>query len=52
MKMMKISIAAAAACLLTTSAYALKTEDRNLQGNYQVDYLKTPGEANTTGKLA
>jgi hypothetical protein len=51
MKMMKISIAAAAACLLTTSAYALKTEDRNLQGNYQVDYLKTPGEVNSLGEM-
>ncbi|MDD2265389.1 OprD family outer membrane porin [Sulfuricurvum sp.] len=47
MKMMKISMAAAAACLLTTSAYALKTEDRVLKDNYQVEYTKAPGDVNS-----
>ncbi|WP_324792079.1 OprD family outer membrane porin [Sulfuricurvum sp.] len=51
MKMMKISMAAAAACLLTTSAYALKTEDRVLKGNMQVEYTKVPGEVNTLGEM-
>ncbi|MDD2369036.1 MAG: OprD family outer membrane porin [Sulfuricurvum sp.] len=51
MKMMKISMAAAAACLLTTSAYALKTEDRVLKGNMQVEYTKVPGDVNSIQEM-
>jgi hypothetical protein len=51
MKMMKISIAAAAACLLTTSAYALKTEDRVLKANGQIEYTKVPGDVNSLGEM-
>lgn len=47
MKIVKLSIVAAASCLLATSAYALKSEDRNLKGNYQVEYTKAPGEVNS-----
>lgn len=39
------------AVVLSPSAYALKTEDRNLQPNNQVDYLKIPGEANSFGEM-
>jgi len=51
MNVIKVSVAAAAACLLATSAHALKTEDRNIKGNYQVDYLKTPGEVNSITQM-
>ncbi|MDD5051781.1 MAG: OprD family outer membrane porin [Sulfuricurvum sp.] len=51
MKMVKISIAAAAACLLATSAHALKTEDRVLQSNGVVEYTKVPGEVNSIGEM-
>ncbi|HZF71337.1 MAG TPA: OprD family outer membrane porin [Sulfuricurvum sp.] len=36
---------------MTTSAYALKTEDRVLKGNMQVEYTKVPGEVNTLGEM-
>ncbi|MGD9969832.1 MAG: OprD family outer membrane porin [Sulfuricurvum sp.] len=47
MKIVNLSIAAAATCVLATSAHALKTEDRNLKGNMQIEYLKTPGDVNS-----
>lgn len=51
MNMMKISMAAAVACLLATSAHALKTEDRDLKGNNQVEYTKAPGAVNSIGEM-
>ncbi len=51
MKVLKFSIAAAAACLLATSAHALKTEDRVLKANGQVEYIKTPGDVNSLGEM-
>ncbi|MGZ8547531.1 MAG: OprD family outer membrane porin [Sulfuricurvum sp.] len=47
MKLINLSIMAATVCLLATSAHALKTEDRILKGNYQVEYTKTPGDVNS-----
>ncbi|MGZ8546378.1 MAG: OprD family outer membrane porin, partial [Sulfuricurvum sp.] len=47
MKLINLSIMAATVCLLVTSAHALKTEDRILKGNYQVEYTKTPGDVNS-----
>ncbi len=47
MKLVNLSIAAAAACLFATSAHALKTEDRTVKGNYQVEYTKAPGDVNS-----
>ncbi|MDD2829982.1 MAG: OprD family outer membrane porin [Sulfuricurvum sp.] len=51
MKLVNLSIVAAATCLLATSAYALKTEDRNLKGNYQVEYIKAPGAVNSVTEM-
>lgn len=51
MKLVNLSIVAAATCLLATSAHALKTEDRVLKGNYQVEYTKTPGAVNSIGEM-
>lgn len=51
MKLVKLSMVAAATCLLATSAQALKTEDRNVKDNYQVEYLKTPGAVNSIGEM-
>ena len=51
MKLVKLSMVAAATCLLATSAYALKSEDRNVKGNYQVEYLKAPGAVNSIGEM-
>ncbi|MFY9143526.1 OprD family outer membrane porin [Sulfuricurvum sp.] len=51
MKLVNLSIAAAAACVLATSAHALKTEDRVLKGNMQVEYTKVPGEVNSIGEM-
>lgn len=51
MKLVKLSMVAAATCLLATSAYALKTEDRNVKDNYQVEYLKVPGEVNSIKEM-
>lgn len=47
MKLVNLSIAAAAACLFATSAHALKSEDRVVKGNYQVEYTKAPGDVNS-----
>jgi hypothetical protein len=47
MKLVNLSMVAAATCLLTTSAYALKTEDRDLKGSNQVEYTKVPGDVNS-----
>ena len=51
MNVMKISMAAAAACLLATSAHALKSEDRTVKGNYQVEYTKAPGAVNSIQEM-
>ncbi|OHD97529.1 MAG: hypothetical protein A2552_11770 [Sulfuricurvum sp. RIFOXYD2_FULL_44_160] len=51
MKLVNLSIVAAATCLLATSAHALKTEDRVLKGNYQVEYTKAPGDVNSIGEM-
>ena len=51
MKYRNLSIAAAAACMLTTSAHALKTEDRVLKGNNVVEYTKVPGEVDSLTEM-
>lgn len=51
MKLVNLSIAAAAACLFATSAHALKSEDRVVKGNYQVEYTKVPGEVNSFSEM-
>lgn len=51
MKMIKISMVAAATCLLATSAYALKSEDRTVKGNYQVEYTKAPGDVKSLSEM-
>ena len=51
MRMVNLSIAAAAACVLATSAHALKTEDRTLKGNMQVEYTKAPGDVNSIAEM-
>jgi len=51
MNVIKVSVAAAAACLLATSAHALKTEDRVLKGNMQVEYTKVPGDVNSLTEM-
>lgn len=51
MKLVKLSMVAAATCLLATSAYALKTEDRVLKANGQIEYTKTPGSVNSIGEM-
>jgi len=51
MKLVNLSIAAAAACVLATSAHALKTEDRVLKGNMQVEYTKVPGDVNSFSEM-
>lgn len=51
MKLVNLSIAAAAACLFATSAHALKSEDRNIKGNYQVEYTKAPGDVNSFSEM-
>lgn len=51
MKLVNLSIAAAAACVLATSAHALKTEDRDIKPSMQVEYLKTPGAVNSIGEM-
>lgn len=51
MNVIKVSVAAAAACLLATSAHALKTEDRVLKGNNIVEYTKVPGDVNSIGEM-
>lgn len=51
MKLVKLSMVAATTCLLATSAYALKSEDRTVKGNYQVEYTKAPGAVNSIGEM-
>jgi hypothetical protein len=51
MKLVNLSIAAAAACVLATSAHALKTEDRVLKGNNVVEYTKVPGDVNSIKEM-
>ncbi|MFH0710456.1 MAG: OprD family outer membrane porin [Pseudomonadota bacterium] len=51
MKLVNLSIAAAAACLFATSAHALKSEDRIIKGNYQVEYTKAPGDVNSFAEM-
>lgn len=51
MKLVNLSVAAAAVCVLSTSAYALKSEDRIVKGNYQVEYTKVPGEVNSITEM-
>ncbi|MDP3588188.1 MAG: OprD family outer membrane porin [Sulfuricurvum sp.] len=51
MKLVNLSIAAAAACLFATSAHALKSDDRNIKGNYQVEYTKAPGDVNSFAEM-
>ena len=47
MKLVNLSIAAAAACMFATSAHALKSEDRDVKGNMVVEYTKVPGAVNS-----
>ena len=51
MKLVNLSIVAAATCLFATSAHALKSEDRTVKGNYQVEYTKVPGAVNSIGEM-
>ncbi|MDP3266438.1 MAG: OprD family outer membrane porin [Sulfuricurvum sp.] len=51
MKLVNLSIAAAAACMFATSAHALKSGDRNVKGNYQVEYTKVPGNVNSLAEM-
>lgn len=51
MKLVNLSIVAAATCLLATSAHALKTGDREVKQNYQVEYTKVPGDVNSFGEM-
>lgn len=51
MKLVNLSIAAAAACMFATSAYALKSGDRNVKDNYQVEYTKLPGAVNSFSEM-
>jgi hypothetical protein len=51
MKLVNLSIVAAASCLLATSAHALKSEDRTVKGNYQVEYTKAPGSVNSIQEM-
>lgn len=51
MKLVKLSMVAAATCLLATSAYALKTEDRVLKANGQIEYTKAPGAVESIGEM-
>lgn len=51
MKMVNLSMAAAAVCVLTTSAHALKTKDRTIKGNMQVEYTKIPGAVNSISEM-
>lgn len=51
MKLVNFSIAAAAFCVLATSAHALKTEDRVLKGSNVLEYTKAPGDVNSIGKM-
>lgn len=51
MKLVNLSITAAAACLFATSAHAMKTEDRDLKRNMQVEYTKIPGAVDSFAEM-
>lgn len=51
MKLINLSMVTAAVCVLATSAHALKTEDRTIKGNMQVEYTKVPGEVNSIAEM-
>ncbi|MBD3798695.1 MAG: hypothetical protein IE883_02045 [Epsilonproteobacteria bacterium] len=51
MKLVNVSIAVVATCLLATSAYALKTADLALKGNSVVEYIKIHSDVNSIGKM-
>lgn len=51
MKLVNLSIAAAAACLFATSAHALKSEDRDVKESMQVEYTKVPGAVNSLSEM-
>jgi hypothetical protein len=51
MKLVNISIAAAALCIVATSAHALKSEDRTVKANMQVEYTKGPSEVNSLTEM-
>lgn len=51
MKLVNLSIVAAATCLLATSAHALKTEDRDVKPSMQVEYIKAPGAVNSITEM-
>lgn len=47
----KLSVAAIGMSLFAISALALKTEDRVLKSNYQIDYLKVPSEVDAFSEI-
>ncbi|MFA6188984.1 MAG: OprD family outer membrane porin [Sulfuricurvum sp.] len=51
MRFDKLSIVVLSISLFTISALALKTEDRVLKSNYQIDYLKVPGEVDIFSEI-
>lgn len=51
MKLNSLSVSAILACLFVTSSHALKTEDRTLKSNMQVEYSKIPGEVNSLAEI-
>lgn len=51
MKLVNLSMIAAAACVFATSAHALKSEDRDVKANMQVEYTKAPGAVNSIGEM-
>jgi hypothetical protein len=52
MKLVKLSMVAAATCLLATSAHAaFKTEDRDVKGSMEVVYTKVPGAVNSIQEM-
>lgn len=51
MKLNSLRVSAILACLLATSSHALKTEDRTLKSNMQVEYSKIPGEVDSLTEM-
>lgn len=51
MKLVKLSMVAAATCLLATSAHALKSEDRDIKPSMQIEYTKAPGAVNSFSEM-
>ena len=51
MKLVNLSIVAAAACVFATSAHALKSEDRDIKPSMQVEYTKAPGAVNSIQEM-